>query len=77
MILRNLQGEPAALEDLQYWAADLGLDFPVLSDADGLVERWYDPFAQEKYTVLIDRGMVLHTVGDADIPDALARLDAR
>jgi hypothetical protein len=76
LILFDIEGNPADLDDLRYWATELGLEFPVLSDPEGRTGAWYGTAFQGWTTgVLINRGMVLHTVGAASIEDAVALME--
>lgn len=74
LIASNLNSEPPTLDDLEYWATTLGLTIPILADADAHTAQWYQRNAFAKFTVLIDRGMVIDRVGDGTIEDGIALL---
>jgi hypothetical protein len=76
LILWDSYSEDPDLEDLQYWATELDLEFPVLADPGGKTGEWYGANYRSWSTgILIDRGMVLDVVGDATIEDALALVE--
>lgn len=75
LIIRDLDYEDPTAEDLDWWAEELGLSFPVLADPEALTGRWYDLWANPKFEVLIDRGMVIDTVGQVDDARVRALLD--
>lgn len=66
LIILDMDHEAPTPEDLDGWADELGLDFPVLADPEILTGLWYDPWAGPKFEVLIDRGMVIDTVGQVE-----------
>lgn len=76
LVMFDINSDDPDLEDLQAWALEFGLEYPVLADPQGATGAWYgDKFRSWSTGILIDRGMVLTIVGDATIADATALLE--
>ena len=68
IIIENEESQPASLEEIQEWADTYSMTMPVLSDANSTVLY---TFASGSiglpYTVLLDRGVVVESVGSASV----------
>ena len=63
VLVEDLDGRPASVEDAAAWRDAFGLSFDVLADSDRIwVRRWGDPdggpYDQHSYTVLNSDGTV-------------------
>lgn len=70
VIIENNDYEVPSVEDLQEWAGTYGLSMPVLADADQVLYEFATGGSVGlPYTVLLDRGLVVESVGSASTSD--------
>lgn len=68
VIIENNDSVPPSVEDLQSWADEYGMTMPVLADTGPMLSAFASGGGVGlPYTVLIDRGMVVDSVGSASI----------
>lgn len=70
IIIENNEEEIPSVEDLGEWAGTYGLTMPVLADAESVVYQFTTGGSFGlPYTVLLDRGAVVESVGSASVGD--------
>lgn len=70
IMIENNESEIPSVEDLGEWAGTYGLTMPVLSDAESVVYQFATGGSIGlPYTVLLDRGAVVESVGTASVGD--------
>ena len=70
IIIENADSAPPSLEDLQEWSGTYGLTMPVLADSGSAVLYTYASGSIGlPYTVLLDRGVVVKSVGSASVTE--------
>jgi len=68
IIIENNDSESPSVDDLTEWADTYGLTMPVLADAGSSVLYTYASGSIGlPYTVLLDRGVVVESVGSASV----------
>jgi peroxiredoxin len=68
IIIENNDSETPSVEDLGEWADNYGLTMPVLADeGESVLYSYATGSIGLPYTVLLDRGVVVDSVGSASV----------
>ncbi len=79
LIIEDVGQREADLADLQEWSDEFGLTMPVLSDPGGefMWSHIEGPSVGLPYVVLLDEGVVIHTLEWATVDDAINLAEGR
>lgn len=76
IMTENNDGDVPSTADLTEWATTYGLTMPVLADSEGVMWQFATSGSVGyPYTILLDRGVVVESVGTANVGEMDDLLD--